>query len=306
MQVSPEETRTVSPMTILAVIVIYRLLPMESSSLVTLLASAKQAEGSGIRLKVVVADNTPGGQTISELPDSVTYRAYPDNPGLSLPYNDSLALAAAEGFDWLLTLDQDTRLPVNFVEGMASAARAFDGSDEVAAVVPRIEDAGRLISPFHFARGYMPKVLPASLQGIAPRHASALNSASLLRVRSLRELGGYDPSFPLHNSDTRLYQRLDEAGKRVAVTDVRIEHELSILRREERMSPERYRLMLRDECRFWDSHMGAPGRIERMVRLLGRYAKGGSPQGGCCLSACDLFRTEISHSDAPRRPGPQR
>ena len=120
----------------------------------------------------------------------------------------------------------------------------------------------------------MPKVLPASLQGIAPRHASALNSASLLRVRSLRELGGYDPSFPLHNSDTRLYQRLDEAGKRVAVTDVRIEHELSILRREERMSPERYRLMLRDECRFWDSHMGAPGRIERMVRLLGRYAKG--------------------------------
>jgi GT2 family glycosyltransferase len=274
MQLPPKEIRTVLSMTILAIIVIYRRSPMESSSLTTLMSSAKQAEGLGLRLKLMVADNTPGGQTISDLPAAVTYRAYPENPGLALPYNDALAVAMEEGFDWLLTLDQDTHLPEEFLAGMACAAQAYAEHREVAAVVPHVEDVGRLISPFYFARGFLPTVLPASACGIAPLHTSALNSASLLRVRSLLEQGGYDPSFPLHNSDTRLYQRLDDAGKRVAIADVTIQHELSILRREERMSPDRYQLMLMDECRFWDLHMGLLARIERITRLLGRYVKG--------------------------------
>ncbi len=274
MQAPPEETRTTVPLTILAIIVIYRRLPMESSSLITLIESAKQAAGLNLRLKWMIADNTPGGQAISDLPAGGTYRAYPENPGLALPYNDALAVAAAEGYDWLLTLDQDTDLPGEFIASMARAAQAYADDQTVAAVVPRIEDVGRLISPFHFSRGFLPKVLPASAHGIAPPHTSALNSASLLRVGSLLQLGGYDPGFPLHNSDTRLYKRLDDAGKRVAIADVTVQHELSILRRAERMSPERYRLMLRDECRFWDLHMDWLGRTERMVRLLGRYAKG--------------------------------
>jgi GT2 family glycosyltransferase len=247
---------------------------MESSSLITLLNSAKQTEASGLRLKLIVADNTPGGHTVSDLPATVMYWAYPKNPGLAKPYNDALALAAEEGFDWLLTLDQDTHLPAEFLSSMVHAAQAHDEDREVAAVVPRIEDVGRLISPFYFARGFWPIVLPATTSGIAPPHTSALNSASLLHVRSLLKLGGYDPNFPLHNSDTRLFQQLDKAGKRVAIADVTVSHELSILRREERLTADRYRLMLRDECQFWDRHMGLPGRIERMMRLLSRYAKG--------------------------------
>lgn len=274
MPARPEKNRTGSTVTILAIVVIYRHLPMESSSLLTLVDSARQVKELDVRIKSVIADNTPGGQTVSDIPPSVTYRAYPENPGLAKPYNDALTMALEEGFDWLLTLDQDTSLPHEFLLRMVHTAQTYVEDGDVAAVVPRIEDAGRLISPFHFARGFWPAVLPASASGIAPVHTSALNSASLLRVRSLLELEGYDPDFPLHNSDTRLYQRLDEAGKRVAIADVTVQHELSILRREERMSPDRYRLMLRDECRFWDRHMRWPGRMERMIRLLGRYAKG--------------------------------
>lgn len=261
-------------MTILAIVVIYRLLPMESSSLITLMNSAKQAETLGLQLRVLVADNTPGGQTVSDLPATVTYQAYPDNPGLARPYNDALSVAAEGGFDWLLTLDQDTRLPLDFLADMARVAQMYAEDRRVAAVVPRIEDVGRLISPFRFYLGFLPAVLPMSASGLAPLHTSALNSASLLRVRSLLELDGYDLNFPLHNSDTRLYQRLDKAGKRVAIADMRVPHELSILRREKRMTPDRYQLMLQDECRFWDHYMGLAGRTERMVRLLGRYVKG--------------------------------
>ena len=247
---------------------------MESSSLTTLLATAEQAMNTHLRLKIVVADNTPGGQTVSGLPKTVEYWAYPENPGLAQPYNDAVAVAAEQGFEWLLTLDQDTCLPESFLPVMANVTRLYAGSFNVAALVPRIKDTERLISPFCYVGGFLPVVLPMSTRGIAPPHTSALNSASLLRVRLLEELGGYDPAFPLHNSDTRLYQRLNEIGKRVAIADVVVLHEYSILRREERMSPDRYRFMLRDECGFWDRHMGFLGRVERMARLLGRYAAG--------------------------------
>ena len=266
---------------ILAVVVVYKTQPLHCSSLITLLASAAELSNQSNqapqapRLRILVADNTPGGQPIEALPPAVQYRAYVENPGLARPYNDALLEAERDGFEWLLTLDQDTSLPVSFLPEMLQSAKAYQQNQEVAAVVPCIVDGKRVISPFRYLGGFLPSMLPAGMSGIAGPHTSALNSASLLRVGALRELGGYDERFPLHNSDTRLYQRLDLAGKHVAVAGhVTVPHELSILDRENRMSPERYRHMLEDECFFWDRHMGPAGRAERLIRLAVRYGRG--------------------------------
>lgn len=266
---------TPRPISVLAIVVVYRQRPEETSSLMTLEETIRRAATPSLRVSIIVADNTPGGQQPGSLSPGIEYRPYPDNPGLAIPYNDALATARREGFDWMLTLDQDTQLPSNFLDSMIACATRYVQDTHVAAVVPKIVDGGRPISPFRFVGGFLPKVLTGPIAGLAPLHASALNSASLLRVASLEAIGGYDPRFPLHNSDTRLYQRLDEAGYRVAVADgVSVPHELSILRREERISPDRYRHMLADERYFWDSHMGALGRLERIVRLAGRAVKG--------------------------------
>lgn len=255
---------------VFAVIVVYRMQPMASPSLRTLLAAA--ATVPALRMRLLVADNTPGGQMVEALPAEVEYRAYLDNPGLARPYNDALAMAEREGYAWLLTLDQDTTLPMSFLTDMLAVARQYD---DVAAVAPRILDGGRLVSPFRYVGGFLPWMLPAGTSGICGPHTSALNSASLLRVEAVRAIGGYDEQFPLHNSDTRLYQRIDEAGMQVAVAgDIVVPHELSILDRQGRMSAERYRHMLRDECDFWDRHMGPAGRAERLLRLLLRWCKG--------------------------------
>ncbi len=262
---------------ILAIVVIYRLQPLASPSLQTLLASAAVLP-STVRLGIVVADNTPGGQAVVALPSGVQYRPYPENPGLARPYNDALAQAETQGYNWLLTLDQDTSLPVTFLGGMADLAAGYDSSAPglaVAAIVPRILDRGRLVSPFRYVGGWLPRVLPATADGIVGPHTSALNSASLFRVAAMRAVDGYDESFPLHNSDTRLYQRLQAASKQVAVAgSIVVPHELSILDRENRISPARYRQMLEDECAFWDRHMGPLGRAERLLRLALRYGKG--------------------------------
>jgi GT2 family glycosyltransferase len=266
---------TSRPFSVLAIVVVYRQRPGESTSLTTLEETLRRATTPSLRVSILVADNTPGGQRPGSLSDGIEYRPYPENPGLAVPYNEALATARDQGFDWLLTLDQDTQLPPDFLDSMVSCATLYAQDTCVAAVVPRIVDVGRPISPFRFVGGFLPMVLTDPIAGLAPLHASALNSASLLRVASLEAIGGYDLSFPLHNSDTRLYQRLDKAGYRLAVADgVIVPHELSILRREERISPERYRYMLSDERDFWDRHMGVLGRLERMIRLMGRAIRG--------------------------------
>ncbi len=258
---------------ILAVVVLYKTLPEESSTLATLL-QARMAAPS-VRLSIFIADNTPGGEGKDETREDMRYRSYAHNPGLAEPYNDALAMAEKEGYEWLLTLDQDTHLPADFLSKLAGYIDEYRRDESVSTIVPRIFDEGRLISPFRFVGGFWPRVLPETATGIAKRHCSALNSSSLHRVSALREIGGFDARFPLHNSDTDLYLRLDQAGKRVAIAgDIRVEHELSILQREARMSPERYRQSLVDECDFWDLRMSAAGRMERLVRLMGRACKG--------------------------------
>jgi len=259
---------------ILAVIVLYKRRAAESSTFATLSQAARMA-GSSVRLLIFIADNTPGSVERDETTEDIRLRTYPENPGLAKPYNDALEIAERDGFPWLLTLDQDTHLPPDFLTKLVPYIHEYGRDERVSTIVPRIFDEGRLISPFRFVGGFWPRVLPQSAQGIAKRHCSALNSSSLHRVSALREIDGFDARFPLHNSDTDLFMRLDKAGKRVVVaSDIRVDHELSILRREARMSPERYRQNLMDECAFWDLRMSAAGRMERLVRLMGRVCKG--------------------------------
>ncbi len=261
--------------TILAVVVLYKMRAEQSATIKSLGAAIASARPADLKVAVFVADNTPGGQEPGELPQEVIYERFPENPGLVTPYNLALARAAEDGFDWLLTLDQDTHLPVNYLTELAGYARRYAGDRSIAAIVPRIEDEGVRISPLRFAGGFMPRVAGPADDGVLGRHASALNSASLLRVDALRQAGGYDERFPLNNSDTAMFERLDRAGYRVVLAgNVVVRHELAIMRRQERMTLERYEQLLEDERDFWDLHMGALGRMERLLRLAGRVAKG--------------------------------
>ena len=259
---------------LLAIVVAYKMQPVATPTLISLIEAAEVAKRNGVNVRIYVADNTPGGQTIETLPPSVSYRAYPENPGLVLAYNNALAEAERSEIRWLLTLDQDTHLPLEFLSSMAELVRQYDSEERVAAIVPRILDGGRRISPFRFLGRCLPRVAGQRESGLMGRHASALNSASLLRVAALRSVGGYDEEFPLNNSDTAVFHRLDKAGFRIVLAgDVVVHHELAIMRRPERMTLERYRQLLRNEREFWDLHMNFLARTERLLRLAGRGAK---------------------------------
>ncbi len=162
---------------VFALIVLYKSLAIESPTLQTLLEAERAVSSNSLRISILIADNTPGGQNPGLLPEGVRYCAATDNPGLARPYNDALALAEKEGFTWLLTLDQDTQLPVNFFTAMDVHVKQYSADARIAAIVPRITDHGRLISPFRFVGGFLPWVLASKAKGISKRYTSALTSA---------------------------------------------------------------------------------------------------------------------------------
>jgi GT2 family glycosyltransferase len=257
-----------------AVIVLYKLGPSESPSLQTLLAAAEEVSSSEIKLQILIQDNTPGGQNPGVVPNCVRYEAAPDNPGLAHAYNRALKFAQANNYEWLLTLDQDTTLPRDYLVQMVKHMTHVDPDARICAIVPQMVDKGRNLSPFRFAAGFMPRWFAFGFTGTPHQATYALNSAAVLRVAALAEIGGYDYRFPLDVSDINLFHRLHAEGKRVFVAgDILVSHSFSLLNKDKRMSMDRYPTMLKDECAFWDLYMGPLARLERFVRLVGRVGK---------------------------------
>jgi len=259
---------------LLAVVVIYKMQPRDSSTLQTLLATAANTSSDELDLKILVWDNTPGGQDIGELPGGILYEPAPHNPGLARAYNQALELAEAEGYEWLLTLDQDSFLPANFLVRVADLAREMSSVKTIGAIVPQVIADGRIISPFQFLFGAMPHWFGRGFVGISKRAAYAANSGAILRVCALHEIGGYDPMFPLDLSDTNLFHRLHDSGKSVFIAgDLLVHHDFALLNKHARMSIERYEASLLDDCAFWDIYMGPFARFERILRFAGRACR---------------------------------
>jgi GT2 family glycosyltransferase len=273
-EAAPPSTPKALIVNVCAVIVLYKLKASDSPSLRTLLAAAAEVSSSDIKLQVLIQDNTPGGQNIGAVPSTIRYETAPENPGLADAYNRALQFAQANNYQWLLTLDQDTTLPRDYLVHMVEHLKGLDSDARICAIVPQMVDKGRNLSPFRFAAGFMPRWFAFGFVGTPSRATYALNSAAVLRVASLAAIGGYDYRFPLDVSDINLFHRLHAAGKRVFVAgDILVSHSFSLLNKDKRMSMDRYPKMLRDECAFWDLYMGPLARAERFVRLVGRVGK---------------------------------
>ena len=268
---------------IYAIIVLYKIAAQDSVSYQSLQVAIGNAPNNTV-VQIAFYDNTPGRQLALDLPQGVRWDSRGQNEGLAGPYNRALRQASEEGFHWLLTLDQDTSLPADFISKLSTTLEFVTSLNHVAAVVPRIYDKHRLISPNGLSLGMLPKFLPEDFVGVSLLGStSAINSASTVRISSVQAAGGYDPNFPLDYCDAVMYHRLNAAGFRVFVMgQVRVEHELSVLDMKRRVSPQRYESILGAESAFWDECMGSMANLSLLLRYFYRiflklWQTGGSP-----------------------------
>jgi GT2 family glycosyltransferase len=260
------------PVRVLAVIVLYKMQPSESVSYSTLRAAMSALSDGQADIKIVLYDNTPGGQDIGELPDDLLFKADFENGGLATAYNYALEIAHEEGFDWLLTLDQDTTLPIDFLLKLCHTAAFVAPLPNVAAIVPHISSDGQVLSPFiRMKHLTLTKKIPDGFIGIPTDNVYAVNSASTIKVSALKGVGGYDPRFNLDFSDLAIYHRLHCHGLRVFVAgNIYVEHEVSGYDLKNRSTPGRYEDFCRAEETAYDEWVGGVARVLLAVRIFHR------------------------------------
>jgi glycosyltransferase involved in cell wall biosynthesis len=225
-------------------------------------------------LVIYIVDNTPGGHELGQCYPGIHYIACPENLGLANAYNRVLEYLRPGGFEWMLTLDQDTFLPPDYLRRAVEHIRSATERGDVAAIVPQITAGQRVVSPYFFQFRALPRWYKRGYVGIPNKPTFSLNSGSLVNIGALEQAGGYDPWFWLDNSDACMFSRLHAYGKSVLVAgDISVDHDFSMKNMSDRMSPQRYRNILLAESALWDTTMSWLAGCERTLRLVLRLGR---------------------------------
>jgi hypothetical protein len=260
--------------TVLAVVVVYGRAWDAAASMPLLRRWAGgygSAEGAPQLVEVLVWDNspTPSG-SLPPQGGPVVRVADPSNGGTRAAYAAAAARAAAIGVDWVLLLDQDTRLPDAFPSAVGAALRT-PGAAALAALVPRVLHGGALVSPsvITAAGTVVPRRLdaPGGRAGVP----SAIASGTLLRTADAVAMQPVPPEFWLDYLDHWIFLRLHARGRPIGAIDCDIDHHLSVLDPAS-MGPVRFANLLRAERRFV-AELPLPARLGHRGRLLLRAAR---------------------------------
>lgn len=191
------------------------------------------------------------------------------NAGIARGLNDGLRVAQSAGAQWLLTLDQDTQLPDDYLRALATDAmhRQVSGVKVGAIGAQFIRDAsGELTYPLH--------------QGAAGLETEELiQTGTLWSVSVLTEIGGFDESLGIDAVDAAACLRLRERDYAICVSPgTFVSHSIGSARMVRFLgrdvmvtghSPERRSTMLRNRLRLFPAEFKqSPTHALRTLRRV--------------------------------------
>ncbi len=207
---------------VIAVVATYR---PAAQSLLALLADLA---GEGVTT-IIVDDASPCtfDPLLRQVSDQVAgagpvqVQRFDNNRGIARSLNAGLAFANDQKAKWLLTLDQDTRLPAGVIEQLlATAARAKQAGLQVGAIGPIVVDTG----------GGEIKYPTRESSGFATT-AEIVQSGALWSVAALQEIDGFDERLGIDAVDAAACLHLRQIDYQVLVdADARITHSLGAAR----------------------------------------------------------------------------
>lgn len=224
--------------------------------------------------RVFVWDNSPTALVERAIPFPCDYGHDGRNLGTSGAYNRAMQFAESKGSTWLMLLDQDTNVSNEFLSRMLEYGQRLEGEAEIGTVVGFIYSHGVLVSPRRLLSFNRIKQIPPTFHGVHRQKAYAVNSATLMRVSALREIGGYSDEFWLDLSDVYVFQAMHRKGKYMYVArDVRVEHSISSMDFDKEMSPQRYRNFMAAESAYIDLYLSPLEQVAQLLRLFVRTTR---------------------------------
>jgi len=163
---------------------------------------------------VIIVDNGSSDESLRMLRGlsdcaSVTLICNPENLGIAQALNAGIRRALAQGYSWVLLLDQDTQVDEDMVDQLLATQASCVDRDRVAAVGSRFRDTtGRSVEPLRLdARGDDWEEVE-----------SIITSGSLLSLRAYAAVGPFREDFFIDHVDTEYCYRARAAGYRVIET----------------------------------------------------------------------------------------
>jgi GT2 family glycosyltransferase len=252
---------------ILAVVVLYKCAINQSSTCISLQA---QDPYDGDAISILIYDNSPRGDS-DGLPPNWAYVSDPTNKGLPAAYNHAISQAKLLGAHWLLLLDQDSSLPQNFLADLQGEIARCHEKTEIAAIVPLIFSNQRQVSPVRPALGLdRPYKLTQTATSV---WLTAINSATTIRVSFVEDIGGFSNDFWLDYLDHWLFRKIYDTDHSVYVSNMKIDHNLSVANFNQGMEVSRYKNVLTAEAAFTNECLPIYWRSILALRLVARAVK---------------------------------
>lgn len=149
--------------------------------------------------KLYIYDNSTHKPSYS-FPERVCYISSGDNKGIAFALNELMKLAASDGFEWLITMDQDSVMPDNIVESYLKAIEEV--GDDLGIVCPQVIDK---------RRKYMQI---ADLEG-SEYVNECITSASCTSIKAWEKIGGFDDWLFIDLVDNEFCKRLIVSGYKI-------------------------------------------------------------------------------------------
>lgn len=271
---------------ILAVVVLYRETPQGSRAAQALASCLSADPALASAFSPLLYDNSPqpAEEDAAQLPVANEYVHDARNAGLPAAYNYALARAVEQGCSWLLLLDQDTEITHAYLAEARALTAGHASEERISAFAPKLESVKGIKSPtldfLEWLRRQMqfprrrPLFVSRETYGVQEEQISAFNSASILRVSTLRKIGGFPKEFWLDFLDVAVFHALHRAGGRVFVMEATLQHDLSLDARgfyDRENAFDRHRNFLNAMVRFVQEYGRARDRWLNRLWLL-RYA----------------------------------
>ncbi|MFW2136094.1 glycosyltransferase [Chryseobacterium sp. TY4] len=238
---------------ILFVIVTYKEKYYECNSYTSLKNSFLHSSIKDIQLNVYVGDNTDvkdwncSDYLEEEELIKICYKQY-DNPGLSYVYNKAAAYAKTNNFSWIVLLDQDTLLPLDFYKNYLDSIK---NNTDITLKVPIIKiDNNRILSPakYKFYRSYLYKNINAGIMNM--RDNSFINTGMLINTDFFLKVGGYNECIKLDFTDHDFVHKCKQYIRQFEVINVELKQDFSSVTNTKKQAIKRYLLYLRDLKEF--------------------------------------------------------
>jgi hypothetical protein len=113
------------------------------------------------------------------------------NLGIACTHNQAVVFAEFVQAPWMLQIDRDTTVAPHFLDRMLDYSELFKSAHQIATVAPLIRSHGALVSPRRLCRfNHIAQIQPG-VSGIYKNLAYVVNSATLMRLSPLREIGDF-------------------------------------------------------------------------------------------------------------------